>query len=111
MSEWAPVAFRETTTSARDLPTGREKSVEDDDPYELVGVRFPVPEGVDADAELARIFVEEYAVIGWSPQRIRELFAAPLFAGAHDLVRRRGQGIVDDAIATVFGESSEGRTV
>ena len=102
MSGWEPVAFRHASP-VRDVTTGREKEVENDDPYELVGVRFPVPEGVDADAHLARIFVEEYAVIGWTPVRIRELFDSPMFAGAHDLVRRRGPGIVDDAIATVFG--------
>lgn len=102
MSRWEPVSFRRVRGGAPVLPDGRDKRVEDDDPYELVGVRFPAAEGVDGDRELARILVEEYALIGWSPARIRELFAAPVFAGAHDLVRRRGPAIVEDAIATVF---------
>jgi hypothetical protein len=35
-----------------------EKDLEQDDPYEFVAVRYPVEAGVDADAEMARCFVE-----------------------------------------------------
>lgn len=105
MSAWEPVELRGVRVGTQAIPHGREKAGREDDPYELVGVRYPVADGADADGELARIFVEEYALIGWSPARIRELFASPTFAGAHDLVRRRGQRVVEDAIATVFGSS------
>jgi len=111
VSQWQPVEFRGVRVGTRDVPHGREKDGRADDPYELVGVRFPAPEGIDADRELARIFVEEYALIGWSPTRIRELFASPVFAGAHDLVRRRGQGLVEDAIVTVFGSHHDEESI
>ena len=102
MAGWQPVELR-PRRGEHGLPPGRDKHLESDDPYELVGVRFPLPDGVDSDRELARVIVEEYALIGWSPVRIRELFASPCFAGAHDLQRRRGIEFVEDAIATVFG--------
>jgi hypothetical protein len=51
--------------------------------------------------------VEEYALMGWRPERIRELFTDPRYTGAHDVVRRRGTEIVDEAITTVFGAGSE----
>ncbi len=102
-----PVEFRGREDARRAAAHGRDKEPEHDDPYEIVGVRFALPEGVDGDREMARCFVEEFALMGWSPDRIRSLFANPQYAGAHDLVRRRGQGIVDEAIATVFGAVSE----
>lgn len=107
MSEWTPVDFRGVRVGDRPVGHGRDKDTAADDPYELRGVSFPVADGEAADRELARIFVEEYALIGWSPTRIRELFSSSQFAGAHDLVRRRGSGVVEDAITTVFGSHRE----
>lgn len=94
------------TAAERALPRGIDKDAEDDDPYELVGVRFPVDAGVDAERELARSFVEEYALLGWSKAKVRMLFATPQFAGAHDIARRRGSALVEEVIAEVFGIDS-----
>ncbi|MFP3900363.1 MAG: hypothetical protein ACLFXM_05885 [Acidimicrobiia bacterium] len=93
----------ELTTKARSRAHGSDKHAEADDPYELVGVRYPVAPGVDADRELARSFVEEYALLGWTPAHVRMLFETPQFAGAHDIRRRRGPALVDDVLAEVFG--------
>ena len=86
---------------------GRDKNLEDDDPYALVAVRFPVPEGVDGDRELARCFVEEFALMGWSSPRIRELFTQPLYTGAYEIAVRRGMDLIDDVLAETFGEGHE----
>ncbi|HEX6237847.1 MAG TPA: hypothetical protein VFZ68_11670 [Acidimicrobiales bacterium] len=98
----------ELTTKARSRARGSDKDIEADDPYELVGVRYPVAPGVDADRELTRSFVEEYALLGWTPAHVRMLFETPQFAGAHDIRRRRGAALVDEVLAEVFGPAAAG---
>ncbi|MFP3906521.1 MAG: hypothetical protein ACLFRV_04215 [Acidimicrobiales bacterium] len=98
--EGTPV--RLLTAAERALPDGAAKAVEGDDPYELVGMRFPVAPGVDADHELGRAFVEEYALLGWREAKVRMLFETPQFAGAHDIYRRRGAAFIDQLLAEVF---------
>ena len=97
-----PVRLRTAFTAA-------DKDVEDDDPYELVGIRYPVEPGVDADRELGRCFVEEYALLGWSPRKVQMLFDTPQFAGAYDIRRRRGVGFVDELLMDVFGDNVDAR--
>lgn len=112
MSEPQPVAFLGAGNLSDDRePRGREKQVDDDDPYELVAAQFAFPEGTDGDREVTRCLVEEYALMGWRPERIRELFTDPRYTGAHGVVLRRGTDIVDEAIATVFGASAESETI
>lgn len=91
------------TAAERAMPDGASKDVEDDDPYELVGIRYPVAPGVDADHELGRSFVEEYALFGWHEAKVRMLFETPQFAGAYDIYRRRGSAFIDQILAEVFG--------
>lgn len=98
--EGTPV--RLLTAAERAMPDGAAKAVEDDDPYELVGMRFPVAPGVDADHELGRAFVEEYALLGWREAKVRMLFETPQFAGAHDIYRRRGSAFIDQILGEVF---------
>ncbi|MCZ7525573.1 MAG: hypothetical protein M5U14_03790 [Acidimicrobiia bacterium] len=89
-------------------PAGQgAKRVEGDDPYSIVGVRFPLPGGVDGDREAARCFVEEYALMGWSRDRVRRLFTTPFYAGTYDIGRRRGPDLVEDVLAEVFGRTNE----
>ncbi len=83
--------------------TATDKDFEEDDPYELVGVRFPLPEGVDADREVARCFVEEFALMGSSAAEVRRLFTDAHYRGSYDVAQRRGMGFVDELIAEVFG--------
>jgi hypothetical protein len=88
-----------------------EKEFEDEDPFEFVGVRYPVDPNVDSDEIMARCFIEEYALIGTPPDRIVQLFRSPFFAGTHAVFERRGaefvQGIVNDVFCvTNSGEVS-----
>ncbi len=88
---------------ARTRRAGVEKSVEEDDPYSLTGVRFPVADGVDTDRQIGLALVEEFALSGWSPGRIKGLFAAPDSGSMHDIHRRRGDQLVDELLTEVFG--------
>jgi hypothetical protein len=83
-----------------------DKSLEVDDPYELIGVSVPLAPGVDADRELARAFVEEFALSGWSPARIAQLFAEPTNGKAHEIWQRRGAALIDEVIGEVFGPAA-----
>ncbi|MFN8036431.1 MAG: hypothetical protein U0V73_10890 [Acidimicrobiia bacterium] len=104
--ESTPVRFlgrRETLPGGH----GRDKEFEDEDPYTLVGVRYPVPEGVDGDRELARCFVEEFALMGWPATRIRHLFTEPTYSGSYAIARRRGMELIDDVLGEVFRGPTE----
>lgn len=83
--------------------TAADKETEQDDPYELVGVRFPLPDGVDGDRLTARCFVEEFALMGSSPDQVRRLFTDAHYRGSYDVAQRRGMDFVDELIAEVFG--------
>lgn len=89
--------------------TAAEKQLEGDDPYELKGVRYPVAPGVDADRETARTIVEEFALQGWSPEAIANLFVDPLGGHVHDIYRRRGDELLDELFDEVFGRDGAGR--
>lgn len=89
--------------------TAAEKHYEDDDPFELVGVRFPMPEGVDADREVVRCFVEDYALMGWSRDQVRRLFEDQHYAGTFDVASRRGMELVEEQLLATFGPSEGDR--
>ncbi len=80
-----------------------EKEFEADDPYEFVAVRFPVAEGVDADALMARTFIEEYALMGMPRLKMLQLFHSQFFAGTHAILEARGEPFVQAIIDDVYG--------
>jgi hypothetical protein len=79
------------------------KELEADDPMEFVAMRFPVPQGMDADAEMARCLVEDYALMGMPPEKVLHLFKSRFFAGAHAVLESRGEPFVQAIIDNVFG--------
>lgn len=79
-----------------------DKAFEEDDPYELVAVEVPSPPGYDGPAEMARCFVEEFALIGFPPDRILRLFSSRAFAGSHAVYEERGEAFVRGLIDEVF---------
>ncbi len=95
--------MEETCTTMGGALTAADKDIEQDDPYELVGVRFPLPEGADGDRVTALCFVEEFALMGSSPAEVRRLFTDSHYRGSYDVAQRRGMDFVDDLIAEVFG--------
>jgi hypothetical protein len=84
-------------------PAARDKAFEADDPLELVPVSFPMEEDEAADRDTARCLVEEFALQGWSSQRISELFRSPHYLATWSIFRRRGPAFVDGIIADVLG--------
>ncbi len=90
---WQPVRLLDVAS----LPN---KTVEPGDPFERVGVSYP--SDPEVDRYTARCIVEEYALIGFGADDVRELFTSPNYAALHVLYRRYGGEFVDEAIAAVF---------
>lgn len=85
---------------------GNPKDFEHDDPFELRGMVFPSSE---ADSrEMARCFVEEFALLGFGPNEVARLFESPAFYGTRELAERHGADFIDELIAGVFGTGSAG---
>ena len=59
------------------------------DPTMLVGVNIPA--GEDSELEMAYAFAEEFARLGYSEQRLLELFQQPFYAGAHRALQSLGE--------------------
>ncbi len=82
----------------------------------MVLVSVGLERGPDDQAltEMAFCFVEEYARIGWSGDRILSLFRNPFYRGPHRILSLKGDEFVRDLIETVIGmkrqagSSSEG---
>ncbi|MEE9473058.1 MAG: hypothetical protein V3V82_03665 [Acidimicrobiia bacterium] len=79
-----------------------EKEFEADDPLELVAVHYPVDSEREQDLEMARCFIEEYALMGWPGSQIRLLFKSPLYVGPHAIYTKWGLAVVDELIREIF---------
>ena len=60
-----------------------------DDPSVLVGVEAPAAEG--SETEIAYVFAEEFARLGFSEERLLELFRHPFYAGANRALQILGE--------------------
>lgn len=69
----------------------------------LVGVRLDRGPDEQAITEMARCFVEEYARMGWSGDRILSLFCNSFYRGPHRILRLKGDEFVRDLIEKVTG--------
>jgi hypothetical protein len=85
-----------------------DKSLEPGDPFAFTAVAYPVEEQEEADRAMGRCFIEEFALMGWSADRIRRLFGSGFFAGTHGILERRGEAFVDALIAETFGNPPGG---
>jgi len=83
-----------------------DKDFELEDPFEPVAVALSTP-GYDGAEAMARCFVEEFALMGWPPERIYRLFTIPEFAGSYSIMQERGPAYVKSLIASVFGGTFE----
>ncbi len=83
-----------------------DKEFELEDPFQPVAVSLATP-GYDGLEAMARCFVEEFAMMGWPPERVFRLFTVPDFAGSYSVFQERGEGYVKDLIASVFGQPFE----
>lgn len=70
------------------------KRPEPEDPLELVGVGFEREPDDAALEEMAWSFVQEYALMGWSTERILRMFKSPVYRGPHSIYHRMGEPFV-----------------
>lgn len=77
------------------------KTFEQDDPFELRGIVFPADEATSR--EMARCFVEEYALLGFPREAVARLFESPAFHGTHALVQQHGRAFIEHLLDAVFG--------
>ena len=68
------------------------------DPSILIGVALPTD--ADATVDMAYVFAEEFARMGYDADRLMRLFKNPFYAGAHDAYRTLG----DAAVRRIVGE-------
>ena len=68
------------------------------DPTALVGVELPGD--VEATRDMAWVFAEEFARMGFDAPRIARLFRSPFYAGAHQALRLLG----DTEVGAIIGE-------
>ncbi len=62
------------------------------DPSMLIGVGLSV--SADATTDMAYVFAEEFARMGYDAEGLMRLFRNPFYAGAHDAYRRIGDAEV-----------------
>ncbi|MFQ5523977.1 MAG: hypothetical protein ACE5F5_10410 [Acidimicrobiia bacterium] len=86
---------------------GSKKAVEPTDPYEAVFTVLDTP-GHDGLAEMARVFVEEFSLMGWDRRRIASMFRSPRYAAANAVYRVRGAHFVEELLDEVLGSGEEG---
>jgi hypothetical protein len=85
--------------------TGREKVAEATDPYIATAVALDTP-GHDGAAAMTRTFIEEFARLGWSRERIQRMFRIPRYVAAHAVYRARGPEFVAAMIEDVLGPAT-----
>ena len=85
------------------------KVPEPSDPLEIVGVVLDRPMDEEAVEEMARTFVEEFALMGWPAKRILGMFHTPFYAGAHAALHRLGEERVMAIVQQVAGPIEGGR--
>ncbi len=78
------------------------KELEHDDPFELRGVVFPADE--DTSREMARCFIEEFALLGFGRGKVEQLFRSPAYHGTWTLAQEHGDAFVRQLLDEVFGE-------
>ena len=66
------------------------------DPNILVGVQIPAEEG--SETEMAYVFAEEFARLGYSEERLLALFHEPFYAGANRALQILGEETIQSII-------------
>lgn len=75
------------------------KRPEPEDPLELVGVRLERKPDDESLEEMAWSFIQEFALMGWSSDRILRMFKSPAYRGPHTVYHRKGENFVRGLLA------------
>ena len=86
--------------------SGASKAAEVTDPYVATAVAVPTP-GYDGIAAMGRAFIEEFALMGWSRQRLERMFRIPRYVAAHRVYLERGPEFVRTLIDDVLGPEAD----
>ena len=78
------------------------KGAEAEDPLEAMAVAVDCPPGYDGVEAMARAFIEEYAMMGWSREHILRLFQNPRYAGTHAVYHERGEAFIHSLLDDVL---------
>ena len=70
------------------------------DPSMLIGVEVPAVEG--SDLEMAYVYAEEFARLGFSERQLLSLFRQPFYAGAHRALETLGEEKIKSIIQETF---------
>ena len=83
------------------------KAFEEKDPLEMVSVFMDVPSEEASTLEMARTFVEEYMLMGWSDDAIFELFQNAFYKATHNILQLKGE----EYVKTILKETRNGRSL
>ena len=86
-----------------------EKELEQDDPFEMVGVALPSVMDDAALTEMACCFVEELARMGYGRERLMRVFRDPFYKGPHAVYRSKGEEFVRALVDQVPALETERR--
>ena len=80
-----------------------DKAVDPDDPMTLTGnvILLSATEARQAAEDMAGCVVEEFARMGWTRRRIRNLFTDPHYRATHGFMATRGAVAVDELLDRV----------
>jgi len=85
------------------------KEFDPEDPMLLNGTVLPLRDARQAarvSEEMAECFIEEYLLVGYSPEQILYFFKTPFYRATHAVYRERGEAYVRGLIRKVVeGES------
>jgi len=79
------------------------------DPTVLIGVELPVNE--DTDVEMAYVFAEEFARLGFSEAQVLDLFHQPYYAGAYRALGTLGEPRIREVVRETMGVWGQSRQV
>ena len=82
----------------RDESIVLKKEVEDDDPFEMVGIGFDGQSEAELK-DMALCFAEEFIREGWDEMELFYLFQSPLYVGPHMVWKQKGDEFVKAVIA------------
>lgn len=78
-----------------------DKEFAADDPLALVPAVMDAPMDEESYRQMAETFVEEYMLLGFSDEKIAELFRNPFFRATHEILKSRGESYVMELIKEI----------
>ena len=78
-----------------------EKGFDPDDPLALVPAVMDMPMDEASYRQMAETFVEEYMLLGFSDEKIAELFRNPFFRATHEILKTKGETYVMELIKEI----------